>query len=119
MLVAYRLSSRLPFHDRFVLTVRCGRKSRENRVTLGDGFANTVPVVPSAQRSGTVVALVAYSLQSGIGTAGPTQYTCCTPLGSPVLSSAEPSCPALEPFVNTPMPPRTTARGVRDAPENR
>src|SRR5687768_15135078 len=118
MFVVNRPSSTAPFHDRFERTVRCGRKFLANSVTLGEAFENTVPVVPSAQRSGTPPGPPSYWVQSGIGTAGPTQLICCVPLGSPVLSSAPPIWPPLEPLANSPIPPRTTARGVRDAPLN-
>ena len=53
-----------------------------------------------------------------MGTAGPTQKICWVPLGSPVLSSAPPIEPTLELFANRPIPPRTTALGLRAAPVN-
>ena len=59
--------------------------------TLGAELAKTLPVVPSAQVVGTADKLLTYALQSGTGVAKPTQLSCCTALGSPVLSSAWPS----------------------------
>src|SRR5215204_6995223 len=116
MLAENRPSSRLPVQDRFERTDRCGRKPDANSVTLGDGLANTVPVVPSAQRTGTNVGSTAYCVQSGIGTAGPTQKICWVLPGSPVLSSADPIWPEPDALVKTPTPPRITARGPRAAP---
>ena len=82
-LVVKRPSSTLPFHDRFERTVRCGRKSsreqrhvrrrvREHRSRRAVGAA-----VGNGRRVGRV------RVQSGIGTAGPTQKICCVPLGKP------------------------------------
>ena len=57
-----------------------------------------------------------YAAQSGDGAAAPTHANCCTPLGRPVLSIAEPIAAAFGVLWNMPMPPRTTARGPRNAP---
>src|SRR5688572_6557423 len=115
MLAENRASRMLPFHDRFERTVRCGRKFEANSVTFGAEFENTVPAVLSAQRSGMAAGLFAKSVQSGTGAAGPTHMSCCVPLASPVLSMADPTWPPAL-LVNTPTPPRTTARGPRNAP---
>jgi hypothetical protein len=87
-------------------------------VTFGAALEKTVPDVPSAQRVGIEPSLAAYEAQSGVGAAMPTQAICCTALGKPVLSSAEPMDCAVGVLWNMPMPPRTTARGPRTAPWN-
>src|SRR6266576_269768 len=79
-------------------TLRGDWKSVANRLTLGT--------------------LLAYALQSGIGTALPTQLSCCTAVARPVLSTAFPTRFAFGVLWKTPMPPRTTARGLRTAPSN-
>jgi hypothetical protein len=61
---------------------------------------------------------VAYRSQSGIGAAVPTQVICCTALGKPVFSTAEPMSVVAGVFWKRPIPPRTTARGPRTAPAN-
>ena len=73
---------------------------------------------PLAQLVGIVVGSAAYAAQSGVGAAGPTQVSCCTPFASPVLVMAcAMSCdPGV--FWKMPMPARTTARGMRAAPVN-
>src|SRR3954452_20654845 len=78
-----------PFHWRLDRRLRGDAYFGSNIVTFGAVFANTVPFVPSAQWLGTADGFPAYAFQSGIGTAGPTQFRYCTALGSPVLSSAE------------------------------
>jgi len=85
-------------------------------VTLGALFANTVPVVPSAQVRGMLFTSAANDVQSGMGVAVPTQVSCCSPEGNPVLSIAfEMSCvPGV--FWKRPTPPRMTARGARIMP---
>ena len=85
-------------------------------MAFGAALANTPPVVPSAHRVGMDAGSCAYADQSGMGTAAPTQVTCCTALASPVLSIALPIELALGVLWNTPTPPRTTARGPRRAP---
>ena len=80
-----------PCHDKLDRMERCGVNDLENSTTLGAELANTVPVVPSAQRSGMADRLVLYALQSGLGTASPEHTSCCTPDANPVLSSALPS----------------------------
>src|SRR3954465_12127112 len=65
-----------------------------------------------------LVGSVAYCAHCGVGAAAPTQFTCCTAFASPVLSIEEPITDACGVFWNTPIPPRTTARGPRTAPSN-
>src|SRR4051812_30061592 len=108
----------LPLHDVFARTDRCGRQLLAKTVTFGAVLENSVPAVPSAHVAGTEESFVAYANQLGTGTAGPVQVICCEPSGSPVLSRAEESCPELNPFAKTPMPPRSTARGARKDPKN-
>src|SRR5256885_715152 len=63
-------------------------------------------------------AALLYVLHAGTGVADPTHVICCTALGNPVLSIAEPTVPVCGRFWKRPMPPRTTARGPRAAPAN-
>src|SRR5258705_6529512 len=99
-------------------TLRGDWKSVANRLTLGTLLAKTVPMVPSATCAGTTPGSLAYALQSGIGTALPTQLNCCTAVARPVLDTAFPTRFAFGVLWKTPMPPRTTARGLRTAPSN-
>src|SRR3954467_6671534 len=80
-----------PFHCRFDRTLRGAVKSLPKRKTFGAEFANTLPVVPSAQVVGTSDGSLPYAVQFGNGVAGPTQFSCCTAFASPVLSIAWPS----------------------------
>src|SRR5690348_8602778 len=84
-----RLPSTGPFHCRFDRTLRGAVKSFAKRKAFGALFAKTLPVVPSAQVVG-IVDGSPYAPQFGMGVAGPTQLSCCTAVGRPVLSSA---CP--------------------------
>src|SRR5689334_7766967 len=107
-----------PLHARLDRTDCEGAKCGEKSVTLGAALEKTVvPAVPSAQRSGTLPRFDEYDCQSGVGTASPMHSICCAPLGNPVLSSAAPIMPEFAPFVKTPIPPRTTARGRRASPK--
>ena len=63
-----------------------------------------------------MLAASAYADQLGVGTAEPTHVSCWMALVRPVLSMADPMSVACGMFWNMPMPPRTTARGPRNAP---
>src|SRR5437763_36209 len=99
-------------------TLRGDWKSLAKRLTLGTLLANTLPSDPSAHCDGTAPGSFAYALQSGIGTALPTQLNCCTAVARPVLEMALPTRFDVGVLWKTPMPPRTTARGLRTAPSN-
>src|SRR5881394_4627743 len=111
-----RLPSTGPFHCRFDRRLRGAAKFFANRKTLGALLAKTVPLVPSAQVVGIVDRSLVYCGQFGTGVAGPTQLSCCTAFGRPVLSSAWPRSVVAGVFWKRPTPPRTTARGMRAAP---
>ena len=59
-------------------------KRRSNANTLGERFEKMLPVLPSAHAPGTVVELVEYDAQSGIGAVGPMQVIVRVDVGSPV-----------------------------------
>src|SRR5258705_3863955 len=105
-----------PFQLRFDRTLRGAAKSRAKSVALGASLAKTLPVLPSAHRDGIVDGSAAYADQSGVGTAAPTQVSCCSAPASPALSIAVPMEVAAGRPWKTPMPPRTTARRPRMAP---
>src|SRR5688500_3109257 len=75
-------------------------------------------VEPPTHVVGIVAGSLAYAVQSGTGVAVPTQVICCTALGRPVLSSADPTRLVPGIFWKRPTPPRTTALGPRTAPRN-
>ncbi len=115
MVVLMRLRSIGPLHCRLERRLRGAAYPPSNNDTLGTALEKTVPLVPSAQVEGTRDGSVK-AAQSAIGVAGPTQISCCTAPGRPVLSIAPPMSVACGVFWKTPMPPRTTARGPRNAP---
>src|SRR5215510_11009514 len=117
-LVRKRLSSTAPFHCRFERIARGDSKCLSNSVTFGAPLANGVPAAPFAHCVGMEWTLARYVVQAGVGAAAPTHMSCCTPLGNPVLSSAEPIDCALGVLWKMPTPPRMTARGPRTAPSN-
>src|SRR5258705_8918378 len=112
--VENRLRSVAPLQPTLERTLRDATKSGEKAVTFGTTFANGV-FAPPTHCVGMSDGSETYAFQFGTGVAVPTQVTCCTALGSPVLSSAEPISPVPGTFCNTPTPPRTTARGPRTA----
>src|SRR4051812_4504181 len=107
-----------PLQLMLLRTLRGDWKSVANRLTFGTLLANTVPSEPSAHCDGTAPGSLEYAPQSGIGTALPTQLNCCTAVARPVLDTALPTRFAFGVLWKTPMPPRTTARGLRTAPSN-
>src|SRR3954454_19214453 len=107
-----------PLQLMFERTLRGDWKSLANRLTLGTLLANTLPSEPSAHCDGMALGSLAYALQSGIGTALPTQLSCCTAVARPVLDTAFETRFAFGVLWKTPIPPRTTARGLRTAPSN-
>src|SRR5688572_27103389 len=111
MLVENRLFTVGPVQLRFDRMLRGETKSLPKTVTFGAALANGLdPDPPPTHVVGIDDGSVAYALQSGTGVAFPTHVTCWTALGSPVLSSAEPTVLVPGRFWKIPMPPRTTAR---------
>src|SRR4029453_14957114 len=106
--VESRLPSVGPDHCRFDRTLLGATKLLAKRLTLGAASENTVPVVPSAHLSGMLPPIEPNAVQAGVGVAAPMHVICWTPLGRPVLSSADAIWLMAGVFWNSPMPPRTT-----------
>src|ERR1035437_7025389 len=85
-------------------------------MTFGALLANGVEVCALAPCDGIDPELVSYPAQSGVGTEAPAQVICWGAFASPVLLMLPERSVVDGLFWNSPIPPRSTARGPRKAP---